>query len=135
MWILVENTSIFFFRSKSILVDFCLTFQTEDSKPFPIRLCFRIFVQHTLCVWIVMIFFKIKFLFFFWPLDFLTLFSIFVASLAAPISNRLPNISAGMPCRNLNGQIQHTQAEFISLICLNLLLPLYSLSIVLMTES
>lgn len=82
-----------------------------------------------------MIFFKIKFLFFFWPLDFLTLFSIFVASLAAPISSRLPNISAGMPCRNLSGQIQHNQAEFVSLICLNLLLPLYSLSVVLMTES
>lgn len=35
VWILVEKTPTFFFSSKPILIDFCLTFQTEDSKPFP----------------------------------------------------------------------------------------------------
>lgn len=118
-----------FFSSKPVLIDFCLTFQTEDSKPFPkSSYDFCIYMQHYV-VWLVHEFFKI-FSLFFWPLDFLTLFSVFVAFLATPTSNHLLNISAGIPYRNLNNDIQHAQAEFnIFLICLNLLHSLYSFSI------
>lgn len=63
VWILVKKTPTFFFSSKPILIDFCLTFQTEDSKPFPKSdYDFCIYVQHY-TVWLVHEFFKIFSLF------------------------------------------------------------------------
>lgn len=63
VWILVEKTPTFFFSSKPILIDFCLNFQTEDSKPFPKPdYHFCIYMQHY-TVWLVHEFFKIFSLF------------------------------------------------------------------------